>query len=62
MDQLREQCFKLNLSMADIDEIAKTKRYFQRPGWAGHKVLNYGNVCKAIIALDGEISVRWRDE
>ncbi|AIB27127.1 Hypothetical protein BSSP1_I0255 [Brucella suis bv. 2] len=52
----------MNLSMADIDEIAKTKRYFQRPGWAGHKVLNYGNVCKAIIALDGEISVRWRDE
>ncbi|AAL52869.1 MULTISPECIES: SANT/Myb-like DNA-binding domain-containing protein [Brucella] len=62
LDQLREQCFKLNLSMADIDEIAKTKRYFQRPGWADHKVLNYGNVCKAIIALDGEISVRWRDE
>lgn len=62
LDELREQCFKLNLTMADLDDIAGTKRYFQNRSWKNSKKPNYAVIYKAVAALDGEISVRWRDE
>ncbi len=61
IDAIRQRCAELRYSMVDLDELAGTKLYFRKADW--HKSgINYRAVCKAIVALDGEISVRWRDE
>ena len=61
LDVIRQRCAELRYSMVDLDELAGTKCYFRKGDW--HRSgINYLAVCKAIIALDGEISVRWRDE
>lgn len=62
IDDIRARCFESNLSMVDLDDIARTKRYFQNRGWKDSKAPNYAAVYKAVAALDGEISIRWRDE
>ncbi|KAB0571082.1 SANT/Myb-like DNA-binding domain-containing protein [Brucella pituitosa] len=62
IDDIRARCFENNLTMTDLDDIARTKRYFQNRGWKDSKAPNYAAVYKAVAALDGEISIRWRDE
>ncbi|WP_024896877.1 SANT/Myb-like DNA-binding domain-containing protein [Brucella rhizosphaerae] len=62
IDDIRARCFENNLTMADLDDIARTKRYFQNRGWKDSKAPNYAAVYKAVAALDGEISIRWRGE
>lgn len=62
IDDIRTRCFENNLSMVDLDDMARTKRYFQNRGWKDSKLPNYAAVYKAVAALDGEISIRWRDE
>lgn len=62
IDVIRARCFESNLTMADLDDIAGTKHYFQNRGWKDSKKPNYAVIYKAVAALDGEISVRWRDE
>ncbi|MDH0125773.1 hypothetical protein N7376_17360 [Brucella intermedia GD04153] len=61
LDNIRRRCRELNYSMPDLDVIAGTKAYFQKADWHS-KGIKYSAVCKAIVALDGEVSVRWRDE
>ncbi|TNV13246.1 SANT/Myb domain-containing protein [Ochrobactrum teleogrylli] len=61
LDAIRQRCAELNYSMVDLDALAHTKRYFQNGGWHSGGI-NYKAVCKAIVALDGEISVCWRGE
>jgi uncharacterized protein (DUF433 family) len=59
IDAIRERCFECNYSMVDLDDIAKTRRYFQAQDW--HSCgLNYRAIGKAVAALDGELSVNWR--
>ncbi|YBV98580.1 hypothetical protein M1D80_14225 [Phyllobacteriaceae bacterium JZ32] len=60
-DAIRARCFELRYSMVDLDAIAKTKSYFQKANWHATG-LNYKAVCKAIDALDEELTVRWRDQ
>jgi hypothetical protein len=62
IDDIRARCFENNLTMTDLDDIAGTKHYFQNRGWKDSKRPNYAVIYKAVAALDGEISVRWRDE
>jgi hypothetical protein len=47
--------------MIDLDAIARTKHYFAKADWRSGKPINYRAICKAIVALDGEIAVKWRD-
>ncbi len=61
LDTIRLRCRNLNYSMVELDALAGTKRYFQKAIWHSGR-LSYPAICKAIAALDGEISVRWRDE
>lgn len=61
IDALRQRCFELNLSMGDLDKMARCKRYFTVAPWHGHP-LNYRAIGRAVAALDGELTVRWRDE
>lgn len=58
IDAIRERAFEQNLSMADLDAIARTKRFYQSGGWRGGN-FNRKAVLRAVEALGGEVSVRW---
>ncbi|PRD40426.1 hypothetical protein C5748_26995 [Phyllobacterium phragmitis] len=62
LDAIRQRCAELNYSMRDLDELARTKRYFRQAGWLFKKRLNYQAIGRAVQALDGELTVRWRDQ
>lgn len=38
IDQIRGRAFELNISMVDLDAMAKTKKYFQKAGWLSERV------------------------
>lgn len=61
IDAIRVRCEYLNYSMVDLDEIAGTKTYFKRCRW-NPCGLNYRAIGRAVAALDGELTVRWREE
>lgn len=54
VDAVRRRAFELNLTMGDLDEMARSGSYFRRP-WT----LNWRHVGKAIVALGGEVRVDW---
>ena len=58
IDTIRDRAQNLNLSMVDIDEIAGTKRYFQKAAWCNGN-FNRKAVLRAVEALGGEVSVHW---
>jgi len=58
IDMIRERAEAMNLSMIDVDAMAKTKCYFQRSGWQTSS-LNGKYILRAIIALAGSPSVIW---
>lgn len=59
IDAIRRRAFELNLSMIDVDEMARTGIYFQCSRWR-YSGVRLVQVCRAIEALDGEISAAWR--
>ncbi len=61
VDQIRERAFELGYSMPDIDELARSKRYFQVAGWH-NGYINHRAVARAIAALDGDVAASWRPE
>jgi hypothetical protein len=61
IDSVRSRCFELNYSMSDLDQLAKSNSYFQRAGWLRGNI-NYRAIGRAVAALDGDLTVRWRDE
>lgn len=61
LDQIRERCYELCLSMADLDAMAGTGSYFTKAGWHCGSI-NPKAVARAIKALDGEMSARWKDD
>jgi hypothetical protein len=58
IDELRERCLLMEISMPMLDTMSGTGRYFTRSGWLGAKP-NYKAIDKAIKALGGEISIEW---
>ena len=58
IDHIRDRAFELNMSMVDLDAMARTKKYFQKAGWANGN-LNRRALVRAVEALGGEVSVRW---
>lgn len=62
IDAIRDRCFALGYSMVDLDDLAKTKRYFAKAGWFSSGRPNYLAIGRAVAALDGELRVEWRDQ
>jgi hypothetical protein len=61
LDAIRERCFELNYSMVDLDALSRSKKYFQKALW-NTRSINFAAIGKAVVALDGQLDVRWRDE
>lgn len=59
LDVIRQRAFQSGINMADLDEIAGTKTYFQRAGWCGRLKANPKAVMRAIDALGGKIEIKW---
>jgi len=58
VDDVRLRAHQLNYSMADLDAVARSKRYFQKD--AKYRASVNGQVLfRAIEALGGEVSIRW---
>ncbi|PSJ53652.1 hypothetical protein [Pseudaminobacter soli (ex Li et al. 2025)] len=62
IDAIRDRCFELGYSMGDLDELAKTKGYFRKANWILRGKPNYRAIGRAVEALDGELTIRWREE
>ncbi len=60
IDTVRDRATVLNYSMVDLDALARTRNYFQKAGWHSGRV-NRRAVYKAIEALDGEVTIRWKE-
>lgn len=58
IDEIRERCLSMEITMPMLDTMSGTGRYFTRPGWLGANP-NYKAIGKAIKALGGEISIEW---
>lgn len=59
IDLIRDRAFDLNLSMVELDSIARSKTYFQKAGWRTSGV-NRKAILRAVEALGGEVSVQWQ--
>lgn len=60
IDLIRQRAFDLNISMVELDAMASTKKYFQKAGWLMGNI-NHKAIARAAHALDGLISVQWKD-
>lgn len=61
LDQLRERCFEQGYVMRDIDQYARSKKYFQKATWR-EDWFSARHVARAVRALGGRLVVEWRDE
>lgn len=58
VDAIRSRAFELNLTMVDVDALARTKRYFQTGAWSSGN-FNKRACVKAVEALGGQVHVTW---
>lgn len=61
LDQIRRRCEELGYSMVDLDAIARTRRYFSKAAWNAAGRPDLAKLVKAAAALDGLVSVEWRE-
>lgn len=61
IDAIRTRAIELNMSMHDIDVLARTKTYFRRSLWFGQKTGSAGAIARAIEALGGRLVIEWDD-
>jgi len=61
LDAIRARAFDLNISMVELDAMARTKRDFQKALWSGRRRPNARAVLLAVYALGGELSVKWSE-
>ena len=59
LDRIRERAFDLNLSMVDLDAMARTKKYFQKAPWWSTGAVSRKALVRAVEALDGKLQVEW---
>jgi hypothetical protein len=59
IDAIRARAFDLNLTMVDLDAMAKTGNYFRSSRWRTYGI-SKRSVCRAIDALDGDVMPIWR--
>lgn len=60
LDQLRDRCFELNLSMIDLDGMAGTKTFFQKQQW--RTGINYARLAAGVHAIGGTLKADWGEE
>lgn len=58
MDELRDRCRVLGYTMADLDEMAGTGRYFRRANW---RKFDDEKICRAVRAIGGAVEAIWPD-
>ena len=59
LDELRERCFELKLSMVDLDDMAGTKEYFYRGTWRRAKSFDYARIAAGVHAIGGTLKADW---
>lgn len=59
LDAVRQRCHELNLTMVDLDAMARTRRYFTTQAWIARGAPSLRHVVKAAQVLGGRISVLW---
>lgn len=60
LDALRSECRQQKLTMADLDDIVRSKPYFRQSCWQGNRGrYNYNVILKAIRKLGGDVRVEW---
>jgi len=60
LDQIRERCRDLGLIMKELDDIARSKRFFQKQGWRG-STFNHRVLSRSVKTLGGSLRVEWDD-
>ncbi len=62
LDELRAECFRRNITMPDLDEIANARGYFRRKAWRGQRgTIDMNPIMKAVRELGGKITVEWEE-
>ena len=61
IDQIRDRCFELCLSMPDLDAMAGTGKYFATAGWHSGR-LKASAVARAVKALEGDLVAIWNED
>lgn len=61
LDMIRKYAFCLNLSMADLDKMARTRDYFQKAKWLVRGVPSDKALGRAVKALGGEMRPYFHD-
>lgn len=56
VDEIRQRARDLHWTMADLDEIARTKGYFAEPWHSGN---NLGKIESAVKVLGGRLVIQW---
>lgn len=59
IDQIKLRARELNMSMRDIDELARSGSYFYSAAWRQNSRPNPKHIANAIAALDGHIEAVW---
>jgi hypothetical protein len=59
LNDIRDKAYEQNMSMADLDYLAGTKKYFQQAQWSCGNKPNPVAVAKAVLLLGGELHVKW---
>lgn len=62
LDEIRRRARELNLTMVDLDQMARTGGYFTRAQWVSKKAVDPQNLLKAVLALGGSIPIQWDAE
>lgn len=62
IDAVLRRAMELNMSLGDLDKVARTRGYFQARRWTGKNAPDGRYVLRVIAALDGEVSdIRWKE-
>lgn len=61
LDEIRSKCRDLAYTMADLDQIAGTRRYFRGRHWRSSRLRASPAVLKAVVALGGVLKADWQD-
>jgi hypothetical protein len=59
LDRILERAWDLRLTMVDLDDLARTKKYFQSGNWRSSRTPNRARVLRAVEALGGAMEIRW---
>lgn len=61
LDSIRSRAFSLNLSLLDVDKMARTRSYFSSARPRDIEKLNWKAIRRAVKALDGEVMPTWKN-